>query len=216
MTSLRALIALVAVAVLLTGCTPPSDEPAPSPSITTAEGETPTPTPSPEAPQPSAVILSVDALTVVDATGAPLSSALFAEPDRMLELVTALEGGTAPTEDRGTYGTRYEWADGAVGVIFGRAWFDSSSATLGGLPLRTTQGIQVGSTRADVLALDPVDLGDDYDFDGLSDSLALEVRSEPGTTSLEDSIREGITFVEAYFPGDVVTRLEIGTDWFDI
>ncbi len=214
MTSLRALTVFVAVAVLLTGCTPAGDEPVATPSLTTAESATPTPTP--EAPQPSAIILSVDGLTVVDAAGLPLSSVLFSEPDLMLDLMTELEGGPAGVEDNGKYGTRYEWADAAVGVLFGNVWFDSTSATVGGLPLRTSQGIQVGSTRADVLALDPLDIPYDSDGDGLSDSLGLEAQAAPGTESLQTPGQEGVSFIEAYFTGDVVTRIGIGTDWFDI
>lgn len=206
-------IASIALAALLTGCAPGAP----------TGGETPEPSPSAtatsEPAQPAVVILSLDGIAVQDAGGATLQSASFNDPDAALALVSSLMGSTPTPTDYPEFGSStWEWP----GVIFGRAsdtfsWLRAEVSDLGGLPLQTTDGIQIGSTRAEVAALAPFDGAYDMDGDGTSDLFGLEQQTVPGTESLSFPGQPGTAFVEVQLDGDTVTVLRApSNDYSDL
>jgi hypothetical protein len=211
--ALLAATAAIALAALLTGCAPGapsgSGTPEPSPSVT----------PTSVAPQPAVVILSLDGIAVQDDGGATLQSASFNDPEAALALVSSLLGSTpTPTEYPEFGSSTWEWP----GVLFGRAsdtfsWLRAEVSDLGGLPLQTTDGIQIGSTRADVVALAPFDGAYDMDGDGSSDLFGLEQETVPGTESLSFPGQPGTAFVEVQLDGDTVTVLRApSNDYSDV
>lgn len=198
MLSSRLLIGALALSVLLSGCTP-------SESVPTSPEQTATSTPA--AAQPAAVIVSLDAIAVQDDDGATVESATFDDPDAVLDLVGELLGSTPAPVDQHQFGTLYEWPGVSVRVNFGTAQLAAEVPELGGLPLRTTEGIQVGSTRAEVDALSPFDAGHDTDGDGASDWFGLEPRSVPDIPSLTYPGQPGTEFIGIVVEGDTVAVL---------
>ncbi len=206
--------ALTAVVLLLAGCAPVAEVAAPTPSATSTP--TPTPTPTPEAPTPATVVLSVDEISVLDTTGEMLSSASYTDPDAVLALLSSVEGFTPEPVDNRKFGMSWKWPDVALTSNYW-AFVDVTGSEIGGLPAQTAQGIHVGSTRAELDALDPHDWNRDADGDGVSDQYCLEVRAEPGQVSLVDPASGGITCVGVTLEGDVVIRIgSMSNDWFDI
>ena len=206
------LLGLAALVLVLAGCAPsaptPTAEPEPEPTVTVA----------PE-PVPTALVLSLDGLEVQDETGATLESATFSDPDATLALLASVMGSTPTPNVNPDFGTTtWEWPD----VLFGQAsedfsWFRSEAAVLGGLTLQTTDGIHLGSTRAEVTALSPFDLEYDMDGDGTSDLLGLEQETVPGTQSLSFPGQPGTAFVEVQLVGDAVTVLRApSNDYSDV
>ncbi|CAN5184421.1 hypothetical protein BH11ACT3_BH11ACT3_02860 [soil metagenome] len=203
----------IALTLLISGCAPSS------PTETTGPGESPDPTPTstpPAEPEaPPALVLSVDGISLEDGDGNEVASAPRDAPDQVIQLVTdALGAPTSTSSD--PFGDHFEWA--GVGVD-SRGWatVGFSTASSGGYDLRAEDGITVGSTRADVLALTPLDVAYDGDGDGKSDSLGLEPEPEPGTESLAHPGNVGTSYIEAFFAGDEVSRLvSPWGDWRDI
>lgn len=206
------LLGLAVLVLVLAGCAPGTPTPptaAPEPTVTV--------TPEPSAP--AAVVLSLDGITVQDAAGTTLQSSAFDDPDGTLELLSSLLGSTpTPTEYPEFGSTTWEWP----GVLFGTtsdefSWFRSEAADLGGVTLQTTDGIHLGSTRAEVNALSPFDLEYDMDGDGTSDLLGLEHETVPGTMSLSFPGQPGTAFVEVQLLGDSVTVLRSpSNDYSDV
>ncbi len=204
----------LALVLTLAGC---ATAESPTPSPTAISTITPTPTPTVEAPRATSAVLSLDGLVILDQNSAELSSASFADPDSTLALVSELMGSTPEPVDNRKFGMYYEWPDVAVIVNFGTTAIFIKSATLGGLPVATTEGIHVGSTRADVMALTYVDSPYDGDGDGKPDSLGIEPRTVPGTNSLTVPGQEGTDYIRVDFIGDAVTALySPAGDWRDI
>jgi hypothetical protein len=205
------LLGLAALVLVLAGCAPGT------PTTPTAAPE-PTVTEAPE-PVPTALVLSLDGLAIQDETGATLQSATFDDPDATLALLGELLGSTPTPTEYPEFGSKtYEWP----GVLFGVAsedfsWFRSEAADLGGLTLQTTDGIHLGSTRAEVTALSPFDLQYDMDGDGTSDLLGLEQETVPGTQSLNFPGQPGTAFVEVQLVSDAVTVLRApSNDYSDV
>ncbi|HEX7835525.1 MAG TPA: hypothetical protein VF479_08675, partial [Pseudolysinimonas sp.] len=97
------------------------------------------------------------------------------------------------------------------------SWLRAEVSDLGGLPLQTTDGIQIGSTRAEVAALAPFDGAYDMDGDGTSDLFGLEQQTVPGTESLSFPGQPGTAFVEVQLDGDTVTVLRApSNDYSDL
>jgi len=206
------LLGLAALILVLAGC---------APGIPTGPTAAPTPsvTDSPEPSEPSAVILSLDGITVQDQAGATLESSTFDDPDATLALLGSLLGSTPTPTEYPEFGSRtYEWP----GVLFGVAseefsWLRSEAAELGGLPLQTADGIHVGSTRAEVAALSPFDGQYDMDGDGTSDLFGLEHETVPGTQSLSFPGQPGTAYVEVQLEGDAVSVLRApSNDYSDV
>lgn len=214
--SLRVGAIVLTLAVLLTGCAPTAPDDAVASPSASSSSSTPTPTPTPEVPQPAALLVSLDGLTVVDSADDPLSSVLFSDGDATAEFLTQLAGVAPNVLDQKQFGQAYQWADGFVVVNGGVVNFRFTAPTFGGLAVGTSQGIRIGSTRAEVLALGPVDTTYDGDGDGLPDSLGLEPRVVPGTPSLVTPGQEGVDYIDVGFTGDTVTSIGFGSDWRDI
>lgn len=180
----------------------------PDPAGTAVESGSPSATPVDS--QPSAVIVSVDDIAVVDAGGVSLSSAPFTQAEAVIDFVTGLEG-SAPEVDDSLLSHKglvtYTWPGVRCIVSGSEALLVVEVDEIGGLPLRTSDGIQVGSSRSDVLGLSPVDTGSDQDGDGTSDVFGLEARPAPGTESLVNPGQEGVDYIEVSLSGDAVVNI---------
>ncbi|MDH6181749.1 hypothetical protein M2152_001931 [Microbacteriaceae bacterium SG_E_30_P1] len=206
--SLTRLLAVAAAVLLLAGCTATEATPTPSTSATAQSTPSPTPMATPEAPTASAIVLSLAGLAVVDSAGEAIREAAFTDPDGVLSLLDELndtEPGVTDFTPKGF--TSYQWPDVAVNVWAADTSVVVTSATIAGLPVRTADGVHVGSTRADVTQLLVFDVGYDEDGDGTSDWFGLEpVTVDKGT----EYIGVGIT-------GDTVTKLRApDSDFRDI
>jgi hypothetical protein len=206
----RAVFAALALTVALAGCATAGGGP-------TAE---PTPEPTtPAEPTPAAVIVSLEALTVVDESGEALEATRFDDPEPVLALLGELLGSTPEPDEYPEVGiTSYDWGD-AVFVVSGP---DYSSvrvnvAVLGGLPVQTPAGIGVGSSRDDVLAEEVYDPEFDVDGDGFSDFYGLEPVTNPDYPSLNLPGQPGTDFIEVQLEGDRVSSLRSpSNDYTDV
>jgi hypothetical protein len=168
-------------------------------------------------PTPTALVLSLDALTVRDQDGAALESAPLADPDAAIALVSSLTGVTPEPEDQGKFGMSYEWPEITLNVNFSATSVRVMSATVAGLPVSTSQGIHVGSSRSDVIALDPFVEEYDGDGDGLPDLYGLEPVSVPEHESLSHPGNPGTDYITVFMSGDTVVSLGApGGDYRDI
>lgn len=201
---------------MLSGCGPTGPTPTPTP---TAAGvsESPSPSPTPEVPIATSLRVALDRLVVLDQNGADLTSAAFDDPDAVLALVAQVTGSTPEPVDNQKFGVLYEWPEIRVILNFSTASVRITSATVAGLPVSTSQGIHVGSTRDEVLALDPVAEEYDGDGDGLPDTYGLEPATVPGTDSLSHPGQAGTAYIVVFMSGDTVAS--IGTpsgDYLDV
>ena len=123
-------------------------------------------------------------------------------------------------EDYYLVGTmHYDWS--AVHVFMGSAEdmtyasVSISAPQVGGVPVRTVEGISVGSSRGEAIAAGARD-GFDSDDDGVADELHIGRQEVPGTQSyLTDDV--GILFVNLRLEGDVVSSMSsAGNDFRDI
>ncbi|HTL41439.1 MAG TPA: hypothetical protein VL294_08190 [Pseudolysinimonas sp.] len=202
MTSMRLIIGLAAAALVLTGCAP-------------GGGTSPTTDPVPtettiETPEPAAVILSLEGLTLVDTNGDTLEATQFSDPQPVLALLDELLGSTPDPEVYPEYDTTaYSWGDDLTFSIRGEdySWVRVNVAELGGLPVQTAAGIQVGSSRDDLLAQDVYDPQYDFDTDGFSDFYGLEPVTNNDYESLSFPGQPGTDYIEAQLQGDTVSTL---------
>ncbi|KTR88556.1 hypothetical protein NS220_16230 [Microbacterium testaceum] len=88
----------------------------------------------------------------------------------------------------------------------GPGWLSVTAAEVNGHPVRTAQGIGVGSTRAEALAAGAVA--------GYGDELRLDVREVPGTSSLQESGRVGKEFISLEMSGDTVASVHVPANDF--
>ncbi len=204
----------LALALSLSACTPPP----PTPTVSAAQ--TPSPTPSASATAPAAAPTPTSAATLIvtldDATveggSAPLPYARGAKD----AWAGALE--SEPTESSSEVVNGYDfqqtvwkWPGLQLSVPNDGSENGShvfvSASTVAGHPIRTTQGIGVGSTRADAIAAGAVN-----GFD--STELRLDVRDAPGTTSLERPGEVGRQFISLILEGDTVVSIHLPADDF--
>lgn len=206
-------LALV-LSVGLSACTSPTSTP------TESAAQTPAATPSVSATAPAAAPTPTSAATLIvtldDATlqggATPLPYARGAKDAWTAAL------GSEPTESPSevVHGydfqqTIWKWPglqlnlpnDGSANG----SRVSVSAATVAGHPVRTTQGIGVGSTRAEALAAGAVD-----GFD--STELRLDVRDAPGTNSLQRPGEVGRQFISLILEGDTVVSMHLPADDF--
>lgn len=88
----------------------------------------------------------------------------------------------------------------------GPGWLSVTAAEVNGHPVRTAQGIGVGSTRAEALAAGAVA--------GYGDELRLDVHDVPGTSSLQNVGSVGKKFISLGMSGDVVASVNVPADDF--
>jgi hypothetical protein len=210
MTSRRDFVALAALVLVLAGCAPqvpaPTADPDPAPSLSA----------TPEPTETAALVLGLDDVAAVEETG-DTATAAFDDPQAVLDLIAGALG-PAPAPDVTPFGDTYVWPDGVKVTVrgpFSFVRFDVAEA--GDFELRTTDGISVGSPRADVDALGPFLEDYDGDGDGHPDRVGLEQREEPGTESLSSPGAIGTSYVAVFFAGGTVTSLlSPSGDWRDV
>ncbi len=182
---------------------------------TVAETSSPTADPTRPAESP-AVILGVAGLSVNPRVGLipPDATVTRDQPDAVIALLTGLFG--EPTMESTPFGDDYRW-DGVSANVRGWAVIRFETASLAGYQLRTSEGVAVGASRAEVLSLAHVDDGYDGDGDGQPDAIGLEPVEEPGTESLLMPGAVGTSYVDALFDGDTVSALVAPSgDWQDV
>lgn len=205
-------LTLVASAALITGCAPAASTP----------GETPTSTPSatPTSEVAPHIVVAIDGLTFVE--GDDTTSAAFDEPDAVLAL---LEGATGQLpepeaiEDLPGYDFNlqsYTW-DGLTVTTSaegeGPASIAITGADIDGIPVATDEGLQVGSTRDDLLsagaeAMVPAENAD------TAETLRLGRLDVPDTESLTHPGSTGSQFLLFLLEGDTVTQLQAPSNDF--
>lgn len=157
------------------------------------------------------LIVSADALQLTE--GADVRVAEFTAGDDVLALLrdllgveTGVEDIPEPWTDGGVMGANHIWDDASLALIGDSATVLFSSATVGGVPVSTSAGLTVGSTRSDVLARGGFDVWDE-DGDGVADHLGLAPSEVSGTQSLARDGEVGIVYVSVALDGDVVDRI---------
>lgn len=210
------------VLVALAACAPVAPEAAPSPTATSAS-PTPSPTPTPTpTPVPAVLLVSVTGLALVDTAGAVVRSVEFTDEDGTVAFLTEVLGAPPELDEshsvKGILAHRWPGATCSTGR-FSRAFVVFESASVSGLVVQTVEGIHVGSSRDEVLAVGSFYAEGSYDSDadGLPEQYAIDVVPHPGSKSLSFPGEEGVDFVRLFMDGDAVTAiLAPGSDWTDI
>jgi len=210
---IRSVPVLAVLLVALSACAAPAAAP---PTVPESSTQTPTPTETPLPTEQAALVLGVAGVTAIDATGAS-EIIPYTAADALIELISRTAGATPEIEST-PKGDVYRWSqDVSIFVLGTSATVRFGVADLNGTELRTADGIEVGSTRAEVDGLSPFLIDYDGDGDGLPDTLGLEPTPEPGTESLVVPGAVGTTYVVVIFSGDTVTGLAAPAgDWRDI
>ena len=205
-------IALMAAVLLLSGCSPAS------PRATNAASASPTVTTSPAPVVAVALVVSLDEITVVNSDGSTADSAPFRDGPATVALLSRALGSTPTPTRNDDYGfTDYSWE--GVGVTL----TDDKSASVGftvpelnDLALRTSEGIQVGSSLTDVKAV--ASPGTEYEPEGSQDAyFGLEARPHPGTESLAIPGQVGLDFINIRLTNGLVVNIGApGGDWQDL
>ena len=160
--------------------------------------------------------MDLSGLTLTDSSGASVSAS-WNEGDAVIDLIVQAVG-TEPSLESTPKGDFYEWPEGIRAYLLGSsAGVSFTVPEVNGYELRTLEGVTVGSTRAEVTALDFFGIDYDGDGDGLPDSVGLGAVEEPGTNSLSNPGAVGTSYVLVRFSGDVVSGLGAPAgDWRDL
>ncbi len=213
---------VVVLSVGLVGCTPPAPTPTESRSPVPTESASPSPsalptataTGSPAAGTPAADTTLRVALdhTTFEGAAEPLTYARGAKDAWTAAL------GSEPTESPMENPPGYDFQQTLLtwpglrltvpndGSANGGRLF-VSAATVSGHPIRTAQGIGVGSTRSEALATGATE---GYD----ATQLRVDVRDVPGTTSLERPGEVGREFIMLLLEGDTVVSMHVPANDF--
>lgn len=214
MRSRRLLALALAAGVALAGCSTPAgpvESPSPSASETVAAPD----------PVPAKLVISLDAVTVLNDDGTTAATSAFSDGAGVLALLGEYFGST-PEGVANTEGypfTSYQWDGIWLTVVDdGPASIAVQVSDFADLAIETSDGIAVGSTRDEVEALDPfVGLPMDSDGDGQPDSLGLEYSMNPDVESLEQPGQPGTDFVLVVFDGDTVSGINApSSDYGDL
>ncbi|MGN6220941.1 MAG: hypothetical protein ACTHNQ_15690 [Microbacterium sp.] len=202
---------IMLAALVLTGCASTSSAGVAggsTPSTAPTVESTSTPTPTPTTPEDS-ITVGVDAL-VGNHDGESVTY-LYTEPELLLDFVAEVTGLSPEGEDipdpwgnGEVWGKRYTWdgitvsamTDGAAGVRI-------TAATLGGIPVSTSQGIRVGSTSDDVVSAG----GFETWSDGASHYFGVEPQPVEGTQSLSRPGEMGQAYIDVTAVDGVVTAI---------
>ncbi len=197
------LVALaVAAAAALTACAPTSSGPARPTPASTAPASTPAPTPD-QGPSAAAVVVDGDGFDVVDTAGVVVFEHAWAdEVDPAVAALTDAFGSVAETSFEDGDDTHvadydvYTWGGFALGDAVGLeqpredyflpSWVRVETAAVGDVAIRSRSGLGVGSSVAEVAAVEPVvrEQADAatpavYRIDAADPSLTLEQLSPP-------------------------------------
>lgn len=211
------------VGLALTGCAPAASPAGASATPTGSPAEaSPSPIPTPSPTPADELVLTLDDITYVHGGGSEVIP--YSDGASVLSLFAGLTGVTPEGEKvEGQFAwvdpdhRSYTWSEVSLGVSgTGEAGIRVTAETVAGVPIRTEQGISVGSTRADVLAAGALEEYDD-DNDGVADVLALGAREVPGTQSLSRPGSVGIEYITVLMDGDQVESIiSNGNDFSDI
>ena len=205
---------IVLASLTLAGCATsvPGSEPS-SPSSSASESPSPTPIVA------TGLVVSLEAISVVNNDGSTGDSAQFSDGAATLALLSHALGSTPPPVHLDAYGiTSYDW--GALSLTVkthdGSALVVMTAPELGGLALRSTEGIEVGSTLAEVKAV--ASPGTEFASSATPDVYyGLEARAHPATESLTFPGRVGQDYIEVDLRGGVVVSLRTPFgDWQDV
>ncbi|OJU68345.1 MAG: hypothetical protein BGO04_06460 [Microbacterium sp. 70-38] len=217
MRRLTLMTTLLGLAVLtLSACA--SAPAGPTSSATSSASNSPSPSASPQA---AALVLSLTELEVVDADGNRLGSADLDEGDDIGALVRQVLGAPTSTSHDSTYGfDTTRWDGLALGTGAGSSDVEVHflAAHSGAIALRSSDGVSVGMTRAQVIAAGAtMDTSFTDDKNRLNELFVSQRKSVPGTTSLTHSGQTGSIFVEAVVTDGVVsTIVSPGNDFSDL
>lgn len=161
--------------------------------------------------------MTVDGITY--AHSGTEDTALYNDPKNLLALVEKAIG-VSPTvskiEDQPGYvfgNSRYVWNGIDILANETNASILVTSPAVNGIPVKTKQGIAVGSSRADVLA----NRGKNPYSDNKEDSLALDFQEDPGTNSLSHPGSVGVSYILLPMKKDAVERiLSPSNDYADL
>ena len=208
-------------ALLLTGCAKtPAVQPAPS-TTPAAESASPSATPEPTPESAGELVVGIDGITY-EHDGQTQDYPFESDGEYLLALVEELTGEPrqgVPIEGPygSDWGTGYEWDE--MSVIVHNEENTSvrvSSPTVGEVPITTTEGLSVGSSRDEVVAAGGRD-GWDEDQDGVADYMDLGEQEVPGTQSLARPGEVGILFVLVELDDDTVVEIQSpANDFSDI
>lgn len=212
----RAVALLLAASMLtLAACASPA---APAPASSDAATVPRPSTSSAAAPAATAldtIVLSLDGLVLQDANGHPLDSIGFDDGTALRDALTAALGA-ATTERNDRFAlTSYDWGGIRLGLYDSpaRASVSVTAPAVQGISIRTTDGIAVGSSRADLLAAG-AQAGYDGRPAGGDETFQLATTPVPGTTSLSSPGTEGTRFILLLMDGDQVSGIQAPSDDF--
>jgi hypothetical protein len=202
------LAAAVASALLLAGCSSaPTPTAAGTPTAAPAAVElSPTPTPTPTGR--GELVVAAHGLEYT--SGGGTRRAVFDNGADVVALLSDAAHITPPTGKPHTdiQTTEFDF-DGATVIVpdAGRTWMLIDAGTINGIPVHTSEGITVGSTRTQLKAAGAEDSWDENN-DGVADYLALEFVDVPGTQSLVHEGSTGRDYLEMHLRGDVVVGMQ--------
>lgn len=212
----RALVgpSLALMVVTLTACTavaPVTEKPLPQTSASSVQTGAST-APASETAEEDELIIDVAGVSYVH-EGAT-QSVPFSDPAALKDLLSAIGGDTpteTPVEPFPGYEhslTRYDY--GGILLVTdedGPAGIQVVTTAFHGIPVRTPEGIGVGSTRNEALGTGAKESYDD-DGDGIPDWMNLGAVEVPGTQSLATPGATGVQYVLIGMDGDVVSKLQ--------
>lgn len=173
--------------------------------------DTPSPAPEPEIdPQ---LVVSLDGITVTDESGT--STAAYADSAAVLALLEKATG-TLPTPETveifpGEPSTLQSFRWDGLWVLADSESGSPASITItapevGGIPVTTEEGLQVGSTRTELLDADAWALVDEEDA-ATATELGVGGQEVPDTQSLTHPGSVGIMYTLFVLEGDTVKRI---------
>jgi len=201
---------MIVAGLALAGCaqTSGAGEAGGSNATSSPTGEsTPTPTPTPT--PADSITVGVDALvTVHDGESVTYP---YTEAEPLLDFVAEITGLSPVGEDipdpwgnGEVWGTKYTWEGITVSATTdGAAGIHITSATVGGIPVSTSQGIAVGSTSEEVVGTG----GQETWNDGVSFYFSVDPQPVEGTQSLSRPGETGSAYVDVTTVDGVVTAL---------
>ncbi|MFB8189960.1 hypothetical protein ACFC14_11580 [Microbacterium sp. NPDC055988] len=208
---------LTASALLLLGCSSPTAAPSASPAATPSASASAEPEVDPQ------LVVMIDGVSFTDDGGT--TTAEYADPDALLALLEDATGELPepePVEGMEGYDIEmqaYVW-DG-LRVLTDTAGESPASmavtaAEVDGIPVTTTEGLQVGSSRADLLDAGAWGIVD-TDDPATAEYVGLGESEVPGTESLTHPGSVGILYTLFRLDGDTVTQINVpANDFSDI
>ena len=184
---------------------------------TASSDPNPSPTPTPEPTVAELIIVNLDGLTRQQSDG--VDEFPFTDGEAMVAMLEELIG-TEPeiSQDEVTEITSYEWPVARVIITPGDGFASIAirAAEIGGIPIRTPEGLGVGSSREEAVAAGAWDDWD-ADSDGIADYLGIGPREVPGTQSLSNPGAVGIEYLLLGIAEDLIEQIQApANDFSDV